>query len=408
MEILSLTYEVDPELSVVAEESNVGYPDLAQAANTELELNEKAMQGNHQPTKSPGNLSAFSGTTARTSIPVQELKNSNAQDMLDTLPDLSDAADKLLHWLLPHDISENTIASIRTQLQYPGSRISKNIKRLSNVFQAQKGIYGDLENYINIPAVLKALLGPDAVGNVDAGWRPEPLLHKANLTTLVMIITRTWGEKFNNEHFDFLESIFPDPFLSRSSNIEDLNMAVEIRTQHFIMLSSRYTDVPNFDPDMILSQVFFSDPPVLKGWRAPGLSAEELTKEHQALIHHRLQEIRRNFSNGRAADLPSLKIAYPWNAFVTKIIAWSRARLDEIQPQVEIHGGVEGIVEALSIEVQAQASISAANTTEDGASPLVHLDYPSPSEFSHTTSDRSDIHRLAAMRTAGMRTAKVK
>ena len=403
-----LTYEVDPELSMVAEESNVGYPELAQDINTELETGENAVQGAGQPTKSPGNVSVFSGTTARASNPGQELKNSNAQDMLDTLPDLSDAADKVLHWLLPQNISEDTIATMRADLQYPGSRISKNVKRLSNVLQAQKGIYGDFENYINIPAVVKALLGSDEIANLDAGWRPEPLLHKANLTTLVMIITRSWGEKFNNDHFDFLESIFPAPFLSRSSTIEDLSIAVEIRTQHFIMLSSRYTDVPNFDPDMFLSQVFFNDPPVLKGWHALGLRAEDLTKEHQALVHRRLQDIRRNFSNGRAVDLPSLKVAYPWNAFVTKVIAWSRARLEQIQSQIETHGGVDGIVQALSNETQTQVSAGAANMVEDGTSPLVELDYPSPSEFSHTTSDRSDVNRLAAMRAAGTRTAKVK
>lgn len=396
---------------MVAEESHIEYPILAQNASAQLESAANAIQGINQSTKSPGNLSGFSGTTAKTSNAVQELRNSNAQDMLDALPDLSDAADKLLHWLLPQDLSENTIATMRADLQYPGSRISKNVKRLSDVFQAQKGIYGDFESYINIPAVLKTLLGSDNVTNLDAAWRPEPLLHKANIATLVGIIIRSWAEKFNNEHFDFLETIFPVPFLSRSSSIEDLSVAVEIRTQHFIMLSSRYTDVPNFDPDMFLSQVFFNDPPMLKGWEVSGLRSEDLTREHQALIRHRLQEIRRNFSNGRAVDLPSLKIAFPWNVFVTKVIAWSKARLDQIQNEVEAHGGAVGIVQALSNETQTSFSAERTDVSEDGTSPLVDLglrSYPSPSQFSHTTSNQSEMHRLAGMGAAGMRSEKVK
>lgn len=371
-------------------------------------MNENATPSNGQPTKSPGNVSGFSGTTARTSNPIQELKNTNAQDMLDTLPDLSDAADKLLHWLLPEDISEAMVEAMRAQLQFPGSRISKNVKRLGNVLQAQKSIFGDFEQYINIPAAIKALLPSDASTNVDAGWRPEPILHKANLTTLVMNTTLTWSEKFNNDHFDFLESIFPYPFLSQSSSIVDLSIAVEIRTQHFIMMSSRYTDVPNFDPDIFLQQVFFSKTPVLKGWQVPGLRAQDLTEEHQALITQRLKDLHQNFSNGGAVNFRSLKKAYPWNAFVTKILVWSKARLGQIQGQIEANGGVDGIIQGLSDEIQAQASTGASNTLEDRTSPLVQLDYPSASEFSHATSDQADLHRLAALRAASAAPARVR
>lgn len=132
MQLLTLT--VEPELSVVAEEPDVAYPDLEQSAHHGLELVDSAVQG------APGTLSA---STARTSIPMQEFKNSTVQDMLDTLPDLCHAADKILQWLLPEEISEDTVASMREDLQYPDSRLSKIVKRLSNVLQAQNGIYGD-------------------------------------------------------------------------------------------------------------------------------------------------------------------------------------------------------------------------------------------------------------------------
>lgn len=404
----SLIYTVDPELSMVAEETNIGYPELARQINNELAATENAIQQTNQQVDLPGNDSALAGTTARLSNPAQDGKSSNVQEMLDTLPDLSDAADKLLRWLLPEDLSENAIAAIRADLQYPNSRIGKNVKRLSAVFAAQKGIYGDFEHYINIPVVVKALVGLNAVADIDSVWRPEPILHKANLTTLVTVITRSWSEKFNNEHFDFLEGIFPAPFLTRSDSINDLSVAVEIRTQHFIMLSSRYTDVPNFDPDMILSQVFFNTPPNLKGWSVVGMRSEDLAKEQQAIIHRRLQDIRRNFSNGRAVDLPSLKSAYPWDDFVASVMNWSRARLDHIQEQIKAHGGVEAIVQSLGNESQHQIAAATTSAAEGVTSPLVELEYPSASEFSHTASDRSDLNRVAARKAAGKRAEKVK
>ena len=86
------------------------------------------------------------------------------------------------------------------------------------------------------------------------------------------------SQQFNNEHFKYLEAFFPARFLSRSSSIEDLSVAVEVRTQHLIMLLTRYSDVPNFDPDLtLLQQTLYvaegNSAPTLKGWNSRGFSA---------------------------------------------------------------------------------------------------------------------------------------
>lgn len=205
---------------------------------------------------------------------MQEFKDSKAQEMLDTLPDLCAAADKVIQWLIPEEITEGAIASMREDLRYPDSRLSKNIKRLGNVLQAHKEIYGDkIDNYIFTQPVLKDLLGSDDGADLDEPWHPAPLLQKANLATFLVNITRAYGEKFNNEHFDLVERSFPAPFLSHSSSIDDLSIAVELRTQHFMMLLTRYSDVPNFDPDLILQQAFYvgTSAETLKGWSVSGL-----------------------------------------------------------------------------------------------------------------------------------------
>ncbi|KAL8822498.1 MAG: hypothetical protein Q9191_006768 [Dirinaria sp. TL-2023a] len=394
---LASAAQVDPELSVVAEESDVAYPNLQQSANHGLQLVDQSTPG------------ALSGTTARTSIAKQALKDSNVQDMLDTLPDLSAAADKVAQWLIPEEVTEEVVASMRQDLLYPDSRLSKNVKRLSSVLQAQKGIYGDsIEDYISTQSVLTALLGSPEADDSDEPWYPNPMLHKANISTFLVIVTRSWGEAFNNDHLDFLEKFFPSPFLSRASTIEDFSAAVDVRTQHFIMLLTRYSDVPNFDPDIILQQAFYvsNSASPLKGWSAPGLKENDLNQEYQALIVRRMTDIRSHFSDGRAVHRP-LKAAFPWNAFVTKMIAWSKSRLDEIDTLIQTHGGVEAIVEALSGEVQSRVASGALDLARNGTSPVVELSYPSPSAISNTASDRSSLNRLAAARSVSGRGTKV-
>ena len=340
-----------------------------------------------------------------------DVANSNVQDMLDTLADLSAAAQKVAKWLLPAEISEAVVAKMRQDLLYPESRVSKNVKRLSNVLQAQKAVYGNrIEEYISTQPVLKALLGTEEDADLDESWCPNPIIFKANLSTFLIIITRSWGEQFNDEHFKYLEEFFPAPFLSRSSSIEDLSVAVEVRTQHLIMLFTRYPDVPNFDPDLILQQTFYvaegNSAPTLKGWSAPGLKDHDLNDDYQALILRRLSDIRSHFSDGKAVYRP-LKAAFPWNAFVTKMIRWSKIRLDDIDTLIKTHGGVDAILEALSDQVHSRAASGALDLARDGTSPLVELNYPSPSAISNTASDRSSLNRLAAARNTSGPGAKV-
>ena len=124
-----------------------------------------------------------------------DVANSNVQDMLDTLADLSAAAEKVANWLVPAEISEAGVAKMRQDLLYPESRVSKNVKRLSNVLQAQKAVYDNrIEENISTQPVLKALLGTDEDADLDEPWYPNPMIHKANLSTFLMIITRSWRE----------------------------------------------------------------------------------------------------------------------------------------------------------------------------------------------------------------------
>ena len=387
---------VDPDLSVVAEVASIDYPPLKNFS--------PSLEGIVQAAEPP--FSAFSGTTARTSRSVHEPKNSSALDLLDALPDLSYAADQVLSWLLPtNDVSEETIARICSDLQDSSSRTGKNIVRLGRSFQMQKDVYGG-KPFMKPSIVVSALIGSSEIqGNGSEHWRPDPLLHKANLTSLIMLITRPWEINASSQLLEFLDQNFPTAFSAQLSTDEDFAIALEIRTQHFITQLARYIHESNFDPDILLSQVFQINPTAFKGWDSPGLQAQELTEEQNQAIAHQFQGLGQNFSDGRNVDPQALKNAYPWLSFVTRIMAWSKKRLGDIETQVNAHGGTGEIIRALDQEIQAR--ISAGLMMIDSTRSDIQLEYPTPSQLSTPISDKSELNRIATIKAAERRSSKL-
>ncbi|KAL8796780.1 MAG: hypothetical protein Q9195_000863 [Heterodermia aff. obscurata] len=389
--------QIDPELSVLAEVVSMEDPELKPNFGPTLE-------GIAQAAESP--FSAFSGTTARTSRSAQEPKGSSALDLLDALPDLSYAADQVLNWLLPSDeVSEEAIAGICDQLQDNSSRTGKNVVRLGKSFQMQKDVYGG-KPFMKPSIVVSALIGSSEIqGNGSERWRPDPLLHKANLTSLILLITRPWEIDASSQLLEFLDQNFPTAFSGQLSTDEDFAIALEIRTHYFIIQLARYIHELNFDPDMLLSQVFQINPTAFKGWDGLGLQAQELTEEQSQAIALRFQGLGQNFSDGSNVDPEALKNAYPWLSFVTRIMAWSKKRLADIEAQVNAQGGTSEIINALDQEIQAR--IAAGLVVIDNTRSDIQLQYPSPSQLSTPMSDKIELNRIATIKAAERRSSKL-
>ena len=394
---LSLILVVDPDLSVIAEVVNIDYPQPKPDFSPNLE-------GIAQAADAP--FSALSGTTARTSRSAHEPKSSSALDLLDALPDLSYAADQVLGWLLPpNEVSEDTTASICNELQDNSSRICKNVVRLGRSFQMQKDVYGG-KPFMKPSIVVSALIGSSEIqGNGSEHWRPDSLLHKANLTSLIMLITRPWEIDASSQLLEFLDQNFPTAFSAQLSTDEDFAIALDIRTQHFITQLARYIHQLNFDPDILLSQVFQINPTAFKGWDSPGLQAQELTEEQNQAIAVQFQGLGQNFSDGKNVDPEALKNAYPWLSFVTRIMAWSKKRLADIENQVNAHGGTGEIIHALDQEIQAR--LSAGLMVIDNTLSDIQLEYPSPSQLSTPVSDKIELNRIATIKAAERRSSKL-
>ena len=397
---------------MVEEDPTVIYPDLDTTKDIGMGENVKDadtdQQLTHQNSKSPGGLSAFSGTTARTSFPTQDLTELSPEVMLDTLSDLSDAADKLLSFVIPAELSEVSVATTIAQIQNKDTREHKNVRRLGDTFERQRKEYGG-DSYINVEDTLRRLLGKKAIpiDEQTASWRPDALLQKANLAILVLRMLSS-EEQDRKEHFlEKTAGTFPQPFAQGLGHPESLTpecsalaeatfrFALEVRTQEAIMLLAQNLGKMNFDPDAALLQMFY-DVNELKGWAVPGLRVLELRKEAKDIILGRVEQLRGAFkstsSDGKSSAVESLRENFPWTIFAQQMVAWAGQRLVEIEIQTTTHGGAKAICQKLNDVIQSgtrRKSLDSGDVDYESDRPELRLEYDTPLE-SRGTSEQQD------------------
>lgn len=313
--------------------------------------------------KSTGGLSGFSGTTIRTSQSDHELSMASAEDMADTLMDLSDASDKLLQLLLPEDFSEASVQNHQTRLSNSQSRERKRLGRYSSSFQAHHSVYGDAR-FIDVPSLTRTALHMRQNEDIQPGpCRMDPVLYKANLTAMIMA-TMTQDNDSVEQSLKALDKDFPRPFLQEfvpKTSVEETAdgsalfmdtfvLALEIRTRFFIESVKHFVDAPNFDPNSILQQLFYKNGNIPNGWEVNGMRSEDLIKrpELRKIVIRRLDELRQTFSEETPyIDLDSLDREFPPNRLLASLSHWTHFRVQEIAAQLGRLQGASGIARAL-------------------------------------------------------------
>ncbi|MCJ1250675.1 hypothetical protein MMC30_007903 [Trapelia coarctata] len=410
--IALITVDVFADLSAVVEEPN----------DTAFEREEDLDAANARRS-----LSAISGTTARTSHSAQELSDLRAEDMLNALPDLADASDKVLKVVLLHKVAgvsdERVETRIRT-LQSPTSTASNNLSRQLPGYREQKAVYGN-ELYINLSIALRAMLGVRRPAEVGTGpWRPDDVLYKANLANLAIDVLALRAN-VKQLFVEKMERDFPAPFLSQVSSIrqsshsagvsllvrETFEAAFSLRVQMFLSMVNQRIHEPNFDPDKMLGQVFYdgdiyNGDTNLKGWEIRGLRTADLSKQQRKEAANRLDTIRTHFREGHlnsfdeVVDIQALEVNFPWSECVMKLLLWARQRANEIETHLASLGGVDGLQEALEAELQNRKDMGAKSTEEVGGDTgLVVLDFI-PSEVSHRPSEQIEPMKNATSTTS--------
>ena len=398
---------------MVEENSTVEYPDLQTQVN-EADA-EEADDGRDQEPQSPALVSNISGTTARNSRSWVRL-GSSAEEVVDALPDMLVEAEKILDLLLPRVVDEESVANLLRELQDQGSRKSKALRRYAGAFQVHRDVIGREEKYIDVPATRNAIVGLE---NQDSGtsssWRPDNILYKVNLATLLLVITRNWDKSPDLTLIEELEEAFPVQFMSTFPDLPfpaaltgggsamlaqtfELARALRVQVTGFV-LAERH-DEQNFDPEGIIHQCYYSGPNSrIKGWQVPGLRDGDLTQEQQAALRDHVDRLQEIFAEGDDDNLASLREFYPWVTFVTDVMAWAKPRNEEIDVALEHQGGVIDITESLSSRLQSNQR----DPADPNIDPVlvnrenpIQLDYPNHSEASRATSVLTDVSRPVA------------
>ncbi|MCJ1285407.1 hypothetical protein MMC26_004747 [Xylographa opegraphella] len=394
----------EQDLSVVIEAIGITESD-AEDDNSGVEVSGTEVSGPSDVKRSPRSLSVISGMTARTSHSAQELAELDKAEMVDALPDLADASDKILNLLLPEELSNENIETIFKQLQDPTSLLTKKLARLTGSFEPTRKVYGN-EPYINVSIAVRGTLAVRRSRQVGLGpWRPDAILYRANIahlmTSLFSLSAQSilpWAEK--------MERDFPTPFLSKLSESqqqvelpgvsylldETLEAVFHIRMQLFISLLKQHFKDTNFDPDILLSEMFYDGPQVIKGWDVDGLRSKDLIGRHQKMIVQRLGVIQELFNEQDVLDVESLISEYPWSTCVSHLVRWAESRRVEVEAQLVLVGGIERVTSALAAEITRRAAQPIEDAAKGGGddSPLnVQLDFH-PSELSHYPSDRPE------------------
>ena len=366
--------------------------------------------------KSPGGLSAFSGTTARISFTAQKLTEVSPEDMLDTLPDLLDASEKLLSFVIPTELSKASVDIAMARLQNKDTREYKKLKRLGDILERQRREYGG-DSYIKVGETLRRLLGRKAgpINEQSTRWRPDALLQKANLAILVSRMLSFAEQDQKDQLLEDIASTFPRPFAQRLGLPESptpeysalaeatFQVALEVRTQEAIMLLARHVGKLNFDLDTALLQVFYDANVHIKGWAVSGLRIADLRKEAKERIKGRVDQLREAFNvpvsfDSQSSGVDSLRANFPWTTFAQQMIAWAGQRRIEIEIQTTTYGGAQAICQGLMDVIQSERlrqSLDRDDVDNENDGSEVRIEYDTPSE-SHATSEQQGQSRRPA------------
>jgi len=332
-----------------------------------------------QRSHSPGGMSQISGTTAISSFSARTSHSQGEIGALDPmvsemLPDLWIDSNRIMNLLAPADASEEQVGTIVRQLKVSGTRLAKSLMHLEKRFGGIREHFGN-EPYIKTTLIFQRLLGtPDPA---EANFRPDAIIHAANLATLVKDFLVMEKESQSSQSIlGGLDSYFPRVFVTKfednrqfgNSTLldESFGIALDIRTQLTVVALGFQKEQDSWDPDQILLATFY-DPPqqpspplsdfedTIRNGRPKDLmgAGSEVTDDQAAQVFQRVMDIRSAFrqSNdaielGDLVDFDQLEEMFPWVKFLTDLVHWSRMRLDEISKGIKEQGGVTRIVES--------------------------------------------------------------
>ncbi|KAL9608562.1 MAG: hypothetical protein Q9167_006623 [Letrouitia subvulpina] len=344
-----------------------------------------------EKTRSFGGGSLPSRIMAEMSLSGLEPPNLSSDELLDVLGELSEAADKILSWLVPQDISIEAIGRLRVKLLDPNSRERKKLFRLSASFKFLRD-QCSTDHFISVVTVLRNLSSTTNQHDVPSGnWLVDLILHKINFATLTIDllapkdgVTEQWFEELDKSFSRLYIHELPSPkFLENSADWrvlfeESFELALDIRTHYFIANAKRTAALPDFDPTGLLREIFLQKLNSVKGSDFPGLQTKDIPEKSLDIIEKRMKFIEVFFdTHPPNIALEFIEANYPFNDLIQSVLFWGRRFLDEVNAQVEAIGGVDALIQGLE------------GVRKDVPMPLLEAAEPHKTELSFKTPSNS-------------------
>ncbi|KAJ5909957.1 hypothetical protein N7504_004600 [Penicillium tannophilum] len=342
------------------------------------------ISGTPEPTEENGNIS---GTTFLEADDLNSDDDDEVSDdpitMLDELPDLQQAASSLMNLLVSNQSDPIGIvnAAKRMRVAGLGSKENKRLKSHCKKLVERMKQYGDLP-FVDVSHI-RSLIPSIAAGGDYQPWSPLPILHSANCARLAFEVLLSTADSESAKHVvESLNSQFPAPFLDHFTKGREYNpigsstaekaaweLALEIRTQYFIMEFERRQTEKGFEPSHLLRSVFYDesrheggelDSRWLRGFDLVAAFKDEnecLPDRYHDAVLDRIGELELDlFDDDGAPNAKGLRAAFSWQRFSVRTARFLHARDKEIRRDLKVQANFDDVHDLLERKIKGETT----------------------------------------------------
>jgi hypothetical protein len=303
-------------------------------------------------------LSGISGTTAKTSFTQEEAERLEPKEILEDLPDLAGASEKLIRFLLPRG-SQTPRSSLK-------SIDSKRYDKLITAVMVHKPSFGTLQ-YISPQALLRALF--DEPGADQLPKSLESIIYRVNLVEMmneVLVKCPPDNLAASYDALQILDRAFPNSIAGGQCQPQALNLWCAIATQMTIArLEVNSLRAAEFLPLQAIRDSFYDEDGNFKHTETLGVSAMGDAERGSALekVANVCNVLAAPFQGGSGtgneleAGILDLKNQFKWEQLLDAALAYFDVRKAQLDQQIDVAGDVAAIVEAIEAELQRRSDL---------------------------------------------------
>lgn len=346
-----------------AADEDAAEEDAALSEDVEQEVDQEVDAQQDDPRRASGG-SAISGTTAKTSFSQEEAEQLDHEVMIDALPDLATASDKLAQFLVPAGI--NTKTETWKEVRTTGSKHHKQYNNRIATVNTHKPNFGTQE-YIQPRIILRALLGEPSGMETPGPWRPDNIIFKINLSqmlnSLLIICDPIDWTKSAMDALERLDVAFPTAIAGSQFSMEALEFYMQFSVQ--LTIARLQACIENGDQtplDSVIESVFLDDHGEPRQAEALGLETIEDDQERGLAysmldeLSEKLREPFRTEGVDPTAVIGQFKNDYPWDALQQQVVRYYIYRSEYLNRAIGNVGGVQHILKALTGEAERRAN----------------------------------------------------